>query len=129
MYRMAAPAVAFAALLVLPACGTLSGVKPKPADLLRDALAGGQFAAGLDKRALAMAADAEYRALEKGAAGAPVDWKASETLFGSIVPQQAFSVGATNCRRYVHSISEQGALRSATATACRDADGLWRPIS
>jgi surface antigen len=122
--------LAFALILpaLLAACATLSSVKAKPGEFLKLSLASGSLASGMDKKALSLAADAEYRALEKGNAGAPVNWKASDRLFGSVVPQQSFSVGATNCRRYVHSISQEGTLRSATATACRDEDGVWRPI-
>jgi surface antigen len=121
-------------LLVVPllgACTTAMGnrsLAELSAPLATGPLAG-EFGASLDTRARALAARTEYRALEGGLAGAPVNWKVSEKLYGSVTPQQAFSVGATNCRRYTHVIVENGASRAAAATACRDEAGIWRPLS
>ena len=56
-------------------------------------------------------------------------WKASADVFGSVVPQQPFTVGATNCRRYAHTVSVSGRVTSAAATACRGEDGVWAPLS
>lgn len=130
--KVIARIVLIAGLAAVPSsCQTLSG-NPSITQLsasLKTGLLAGDLGAALDDKTRKLAASAEYRALEGGVAGAPVNWKASNTLFGSVVPQQSFSVGATNCRRYVHSISQDGVLRSASATACRSEDGMWLPIS
>ncbi len=126
MRRLAVVALA----LALTACATASGktIAELAVPLASGPLAG-DFGAGLDEAARGLAARTEYRALEGGLAGAPVNWKISTTLFGTVTPQQAFSVGSTNCRRYTHVIVQNAVTRSAAATACRDDAGIWRPLS
>jgi surface antigen len=108
------------AALVLSGCSTLES-----SDTVR--LLAGDLGAELPDKAKKRAADAEYRALEAGQTGAPVTWKLAEVQ-GSVVPQQPYSVGSTNCRRYTHTITQDGMARSATGTACRR-DGVWRPLT
>jgi surface antigen len=119
-----------ASALLLAACGTTG--KGSVAELSKPLLAGhlsGNFGAGLDANARALAARTEYRALEGALAGAPVNWKQSNTVYGTVTPQQAFTVGSTNCRRFTHVIFQNGQSRTSAATACRDDDGVWRPLS
>lgn len=122
------------ALLCLPAlltgCQTLSGTNVGVLAVpLKAGLASSEIGAGLDDRTRALAANTEYRALETGKAGAPVTWKTSDKVYGTVTPQQPYAVGTTNCRRYTHAISVNGAQRAATATACRGEDGVWTPLT
>ena len=114
----------------LGGCQTLSAANTtKLATPLKTSLAASDIGTGLDDKTRLLAANTEYRALETGRAGAPVAWKASDRVFGSVTPQQPYSVGTTNCRRYTHSITINGSARSATATACRSEDGIWTPLT
>lgn len=115
----------------LAGCASLAGEAPgaRLVQPLKAALAAEAIGEGLDDRERAMAAGAEYRALETGAAGVPVAWRASSTVFGTVTPQQPYTVGATNCRRYAHVVSVEGRTASAVATACRGEDGVWSPLS
>jgi surface antigen len=116
------------AALVLSGCSTLeSSDTVRLAAPLREGILAGDLGAELPDKAKKRAADAEYRALEAGQTGAPVTWKLAEVQ-GSVVPQQPYSVGSTNCRRYTHTITQDGMARSATGTACRR-DGVWRPLT
>lgn len=120
-----------AAFAALSGCETIAGnaSAARLAAPLRTGLLSGELGAGLDDKATAMAAGAEYRALETGKAGSAVTWKASDTVYGSVTPQQPYAVGSTNCRRYTHTISVRGEIRSAAATACRGDDGTWSPLT
>ena len=116
-----------AALVV--GCTTLgAGQSSVLASSLQSGILAGEVGAGLNAPARALAATAEYEALESGRAGVPVSWKQSDRVYGNVVPQQPFSVGATNCRRYVHTVTVGGADRSAAGTACRSEDGVWEPL-
>ncbi len=75
------------------------------------------------------AAEAEFRALEHGLAGVPVTWRQSDAAYGTVVPQQPYSVGSANCRRFTRNMTINGEQRSRTATACRREDGIWRPLT
>ena len=129
------PAARLSTLVVgLVLCGCVSvgggGLEQKLALPLKDGgLIAGKLGAGLSEAARNKAAEAEYRALETGQTGAPVAWKLSDTVFGSVVPQQPFSVGSIDCRRYSHTISFAGETRAASGTACRQENGSWRPLS
>lgn len=127
--RIASPVAILAAGMALSACTTLTrGESTTLAAPLQNGVLTSEFTS-LSGPARAMAANAEYRALESGTTGAPVNWKLSEAVHGSVVPQQPYSVGSTNCRRYVHSVTVDGASRAASGTACRSADGVWEPLT
>ncbi|MEZ5872423.1 MAG: hypothetical protein R3D32_11410 [Nitratireductor sp.] len=122
-------AMAGGLMLILAACQT-TGSKPGMAvSALSTGVLASDFGSSLDPKAKRLAADAEYKALEGGRAGAEVPWKASETVYGSVIPQQPYQVGSSNCRRYVHTITQNGQSRSVAATACRDPEGVWHPLS
>lgn len=130
--RPLARAVALLALAALAACGgnVRNGQLGATAAVLKErGVLAGPLGAGLNDAARSKAADAEYRALEGGQTGVPVAWRVSETVFGSVVPQQPFSVGPANCRRYSHSVTVSGQTRAASGTACRQEDGSWRPLA
>ena len=116
--------------LGLTACATAnSGTPELLVEPLAQGVLAGELGAELDDKTRMAAARAEYRALETGGAGSPVAWRISESVFGTVVPQQPFLVGRTDCRRYVHTVNNEGDVRSAAGTACRGADGVWRPVS
>jgi len=121
---------AVAALGVLAGCQTLSGasIAKLATPLKADILASG-IGAGLSEKARIAAANAEYRALEAGRAGTAVGWRVSDKVFGTVTPQQPYTVGTTNCRRFTHAITVNGTQHSATGTACRGDDGVWTPLS
>ncbi len=115
---------------VLTGCSTMvDGSSAKLSVPLREGILAGDIGTGLSETAKRSAADAEFRALEGGQTGAPVAWKISDTVQGSVVPQQPYAVGSANCRRYSHSITSSGQVRTATGTACRREDGIWRPLA
>jgi surface antigen len=121
--------------------GTLSGgligaskaepkaTNPAAAPLLA-AWAGSPVAARLDETDRRLAAEAEYEALESTAAGASRDWRNAATGHrGSVTPGPAYSVNQYTCRDYVDQITVDGKAETVRATACRQPDGSWRPIS
>ena len=112
-------------------CATLSANIPvaQLSQPLKSALTAGEIGQGLDERAITMAANTEYRALEAGKTGATVVWRESGKVYGSVTPQQPYAVGATNCRRYTQMVSVNGKVTTGMATACRSNDGVWAPLS
>ena len=127
--RLIAPVAVCAAFLALGGCVTLdtSGTT-KLASPLREGVLAGELGTGLSERARRKAAEAEYKALEGGQAGVPVAWKLNDLVQGSVVPEQPYSVGSANCRRYTHTVSQDGVVRTGTGIACRREDGVWRPL-
>ena len=122
--------VAIVASLALGGCQTMSGVNVATLSApLKASLVTGDLGNGLDNPTLALAANTEYRALETGRAGAGVSWRVSDKLFGTVTPQQPYTVGTTNCRRFTHAINVNGTPRAATGTACRGEDGVWTPLT
>jgi surface antigen len=117
-------------MVALSSCQTLSNANISAlAAPLKASLVAGDLGTGLDNPTLAVAANAEYRALETANAGASVNWRVSDKVFGTVTPQQPYTVGTTNCRRYTHSINVNGTPRAATGTACRGDDGVWTPLT
>ena len=81
------------------------------------------FELGAEQRLTA--ANAEYRALEYGQSGAPMDWDSKPTR-GSIVPGKPYQQGSRFCRTYTHTVYVKGEAETSKGTACRDPDGTWR---
>ncbi|MGI9400424.1 MAG: hypothetical protein ACR2O0_04140 [Rhizobiaceae bacterium] len=123
------------ALLILSALfvqGCSSTNASIPADMIEsldNGVLAGDLGDPLGAKARKLAVEAEYKALEAGQTGMPVPWKLTDNVYGNVVPQQPYSVGAVNCRRYVHTINSKGEIRSATGTACRNDEGIWQPLS
>lgn len=90
---------------------------------------GGNIGRNLDGRSRNAALQAEYDALENGRPGQPVAWQGTGSTYGQVVPQQAYQVGSQDCRRYTHTIYIDGQPSQASGTACRNADGTWRPLA
>ncbi|MEM7461692.1 MAG: hypothetical protein AAF362_03340 [Pseudomonadota bacterium] len=117
-------------MLFLQACtSTNASIPPGLVESLDAGVLAGDLGDPLDKKARKLAVEAEYKALEAGQTGMPVPWKLTDNIYGNVVPQQPYSVGSVNCRRYVHTINSKGEIRSATGTACRNDEGVWQPLS
>jgi surface antigen len=116
--------------LVVTACASANSETPENilAPLNRSVV-GGDLAEILDEKALRKAVESEYAALESGQTGLPVQWKLSDDVYGSVVPQQPYAVGASNCRRYVHTVNSNNQVRTVVGTACRNEQGIWQPLS
>ena len=85
---------------------------------------------GLDDRERQRAEQAEFQALEYGRPGSPVEWRGDREGFrGEVVPGPRYRVNAYDCRDYTHRIWAGGEPQAARGTACRQAEGGWRPIS
>ena len=72
--------------------------------------------------------NAEYRALETGDAGVALDWRGRSGSAGVVVPGYRYQVNDYDCRQFTHTVMTQGATESASATACRGLDGVWRVV-
>ncbi len=117
----------FAALclcgLALAGCGKTGGFSAE-ASPGAVAIAG----ADLDAAAKRAAKDAEYRALEFGRAGTPVTWQSGKS-HGEVVPGPLYHVNASDCRDYTQTVYSGAGPRNTRATACRQANGTWQPVS
>ena len=71
--------------------------------------------------------NAEYRALERGKAGIAVEWR-GRTSAGMVVPGPPYRINDYDCRRFTHTVSKGETTESATATACRTPEGVWRLV-
>jgi surface antigen len=79
-----------------------------------------------DRRA---AMDAEFRALEYGRVGAPVQWRGtSGRYYGNVVAGTRYQVNDFACRDYTHTIYVNGQPQTARGTACRQQDGTWKAV-
>lgn len=129
------------ALAVLAGCASgpsgavMDGFSPREARGNRatqsiEAALGGGLVAGavgnLDERDRRRALEAEYRALEYGAAGQAVAWQADGgAVSGSVVAYQPYRVGSQDCRQYAHTVVVAGQSRNVRGAACRNGDGSW----
>ncbi len=97
---------------------------------LAGGLVGNNVGRKLDYGSRQSALSAEHNALEYGTPGAPVNWQGTGgRTYGTVVPQQTYQVGSSNCRRYTHTIYIDGRPETASGTACRNADGSWTPLA
>jgi surface antigen len=72
--------------------------------------------------------NAEYRALERGEAGIAVEWRGRAGSAGVVVPGPPYRINDYDCRRFTHTVSVKETTESATATACRTPEGVWRLV-
>ncbi|MFI5409884.1 hypothetical protein [Kaistia sp. UC242_56] len=101
-----------------------------PPGALSGGVAGQSIGRGLDDRERQRAEQAEFQALEYGRPGSPVEWRGDREGFrGEVVPGPRYRVNAYDCRDYTHRIWAGGEPQAARGTACRQAEGSWRPIS
>ncbi len=91
-------------------------------------LIGNSIGRSLDEQARREAFQAEYRALEYGAPGAPVEWRYDD-YYGSVTPGAYYDrPGQARCREYTHTIYVGGRPETARGVACRQSDGTWAPV-
>lgn len=101
------------------------------AGALLGALVGREIARELDERDRVLTAEAEFDALDTGQPGVAREWRnpANEHR-GQVTPGQAYSVNNYVCRDYTDRIYiDDKQPMQAHATACRQPDGSWRPLS
>ena len=76
------------------------------------------------------AVSAEFEALEYSPAGETVNW--GNQFFGNsgvVVASKTYDVGSSNCRQYVHTLQIKGKSETVKATACKEQDGTWVPLT
>jgi surface antigen len=94
------------------------------------ALIGSEIGRQLDEADQRALYDAQYRALEYGNPGTPVNWKNPNSgHYGEVVPGPGYKVNVSDCRDYTSTIYIGGQPQVARGTACRQPDGTWKPIS
>lgn len=78
----------------------------------------------------ALLAAAQFEALETSAAGAARDWQNPATGHaGTVTPGPAYTVNQYSCRDFSQRVVVGPKSEVSRATACRQPDGTWRPIS
>lgn len=108
-----------------PRKGTSAGAAP-----LLEAWSGSAVGRLLDDADRRLAAEAEFEALESGAAGSAREWRNPATGHrGAVTPGATYSVNQYTCRDYVDQITVDSKAETLRSTACRQPDGSWRPIS
>lgn len=95
---------------------------------LAGGMAGNVIGADLDAADRRAAMEAEYRALEYGRTGTPVQWRGRGGRYGDVVAGAQYRVNDYSCRDYTHTIYIDGKPQVARGTACRESDGNWRPV-
>ena len=124
-------AILFASF-ALGACSvTGSGEPPsaaapaKPAVPSISGVVAGPFGADLAEADRQRAFDAQNQALETGKRQS---WRNDKGLFGFVEPGSESRLGGS-CRDYTHTLYQNGRPKSASGSACRQADGSWRASS
>lgn len=112
--------------------GAGAGAGGSPAQLiaaLGDGVIGADLGARLSKRDRLKALEAEYRALEYGAPGAPVAWTGTAAgVAGSATAGQPYRVGSQDCRQLTAIVHLDAADLTRRGAACRNGDGSWTPL-
>ncbi|MCP3054834.1 hypothetical protein [Aurantimonas marianensis] len=123
--------------LVLPFAGCLSaglgGASLVPGSAGVQALDGGligqyEAATSLSDSARGKALEAEFQALQYGAAGQAVQWSV-DGYSGEVVPTQLYRVGSQDCRGYTHTFKGDAQPVKAVGTACKTSKGYWKPVA
>jgi surface antigen len=123
-------------LIVVALAGCRSGapvptapIAYAPADESGDVgLLGSAIGLGITGADLKTGLNAEYRALEKGETGIAVEWRGRSGSAGVVVPGPPYQINDYGCRRFTHTVSRGEVTESATATACRTPEGVWRLV-
>ena len=92
-------------------------------------LIGGAIGEELDAGDRRTAMDAEFRALEYGRTGAPIQWRGkSGRVYGDVVAGARYQVNDFACRGAdPHPLYRRPAA-GGHGTACRQADGTWKTV-
>lgn len=84
----------------------------------------------LDDSDRGLLAAAQFEALEHGAAGGARDWSnTANGHAGTVTPGPTYSVNQYSCRDFSQRVVIDDRSEVSRATACRQPDGTWRPIS
>lgn len=84
----------------------------------------GPFGAPLSDADRQRAFDAQTQALETGKRQS---WRGDQGLFGYVEPgAESSALTGGKCREYSHTLYQAGRPRTASGSACRQADGGWR---
>ncbi|MDR3373152.1 MAG: glycine zipper 2TM domain-containing protein [Ancalomicrobiaceae bacterium] len=101
------------------------------AGALFGALLGSEIGRELDERDRTLTAEAEFDALETGQPGVAREWRnPANDHHGQVTPGPSYSVNNYVCRDFSDRVyvSDRQPAQSH-ATACRQPDGSWRPLS
>jgi surface antigen len=99
---------------------TAGGVASFPADLA---------VVGLDAADRRAAETALADAMENGRIGVPVAWRnARSGHSGEIVPGAGYQVNTYDCRGFTETVVAGGRAQTLRGTACKQADGSWKPL-
>lgn len=92
-------------------------------------IVGKVIGAELDSADRRAALDAEFRALEYGRAGVPIQWRGRNgRTWGDVWAGARYQVNDFACRDYTHTIVIKGETQTARGTACRQPSGTWDPV-
>lgn len=116
-------------LLILSGCQTAGQVDKGPGSALAQRLTADAHSAKLSKAALRRAVAAERIALDARAPGTSATWKVGKDFSGEVLPGQTFEVAGKACRRFEHVIVVSRNSQTSSATACREENGDWVPLS
>jgi surface antigen len=128
---------ALAALSLVAACGSnrgsetaaVTGSVAPSGKIVIGGISNKEIGRRMGEQERRIAAETEYRALEYGRSGTPLDWNSPATRHrGSIVPGRPYQAGNQYCRSYTHTIYTGTSPDVAKATACRSPDGTWRSV-
>jgi surface antigen len=132
MNRAALGALAFIAILAGCKSGALVPTAPiayAPSDDVGAVgLLGSTIGVGVTDIDRKIGLNAEYRALERGDSGIAVEWRGRSGSAGVVVPGPPYRINDYDCRRFTHTVSMRETTESATATACRTPEGVWRLV-
>lgn len=104
----------------------VSGYAPETYSL---GLIGGAIGEELDVADRRTAMDAEFRALEYGRAGGPVEWRSKNgRIYGAVVTGARYQVNDFACREITHTLYINDQPQVAHGTACRQPDGTWKSV-
>ena len=130
MARVAARFIPLMMVVGLAGCGTTqTGVNPTawaPVDSQNTAP---ELAiSNLDPASQRRARAAELKALDQDRTGIPVHWR-SGRVRGEVVPGPIYQVNSYSCRDYTHIVYRDGPPQRMRATACRQPNGSWEPVT
>ena len=120
------------ASFALGACSVTGSSEPptaaaptKPAAPAISGIIASPFGSVLSEPDRQRAFDAQTQALETGRLQS---WRNDKGLYGTVEPGAESRLGGS-CRDYTHTLYLNGRPKSASGSACRQADGSWRASS
>ena len=114
----------------LAGCGTSqNGVSPTAWAAVESGTAPTELViSSLDPASQRKARAAELRALDQNRTGVPASWR-SGSVRGEVIPGPQYQVNAYTCRDFTHVIYDGGPPHQMRATACREPNGSWQPVT